>query len=484
LKGVALPCRRGRWPPGTALRHPGHDTFGAMRRREFLSAACGTALARGAQSAADKPPNILFLMPDQWRGMDLGSMGNRQVRTPVLDQLAAEGVQFTGCVANTPVCTPARGMLLTGKYAHATRTAVNDVPLPVEEVTIAEILQRQGYYTGFIGKWHLEGGLRMPGFVAPGARRQGFEFWGANICSHDYFRQQFFRDTPEPVRMPGYETFTWTDLGVEFLEKARQRRQPFCLYVQYGPPHDPYIPPPGYGTMYDPAKIELRKNWREGAKRNGSAKDIAGYYAAIACLDAEIGRLLKKLDEAGERDNTIVLFSSDHGDMLGSHGTFLKRKPWEESVRVPGILRWPRRLKAGRRTDAPFSHVDVVPTLLGLAGVKTPVAMHGHDYSDYLRGETDKTPEHAHLAIYTKTELGEHGPWRGIRSRKWKYARHEDKPWVLYDLENDPYELTNLAGRAGHRQLIAGFDKAIAAQMAATGDRWDELFDRPYRALE
>ena len=438
-----------------------------VRRREFL----GSLAAAGAAP----PPNILFLMPDQWRGMDLGCAGNPQVRTPNLDRLAAEGVQFSNAVANCPVCTPARSILITGKYPHATGTAVNDVPLPDHETTIAEILAARGYYTGFIGKWHLEGGKRLPGFVPPGPRRQGFQFWAANICSHAYFNQQYFRDDPAPIRMTGYEAFTWTNLAIEFLEKARK---PFCLYVEYGPPHDPYLEPPGFEKLYDPEKIQLRKNWKPGAQRFGTAKDIAGYYAAIACLDQEIGRLLARLDQLGLRDNTIVLFTSDHGDMLGSQGTFLKRKPWEESVRVPGILRWPAGLRAGRKSDAPFSHVDVVPTLLGLCGGRSPVTMHGYDYSAYLQGRSTRTPEFAHLMIYTKTEANEYPPWRGLRSRKYKYARTRKQPWVLYDLENDPYELNNLVG---DRKITARFDREIDNVMRRTRDSWEELQDRPYR---
>jgi arylsulfatase A-like enzyme len=203
-----------------------------MRRREFILCAAGLDKLKRV------PPNILFIMPDQWRGQDLGSMGNTQIRTPNLDRLAGEGVQFTKMMANCPVCTPARGILLTGKYAHTTGTAVNDVPLPDQEVTIAEILAERGYFTGFVGKWHLEGGKRMPGFVPPGPRRQGFQFWAANICSHNYLQQTYFRDDPAPIRIPGYDTIGWTDLAIEFLEKAQGRKQPFCLYVEYPTPHD------------------------------------------------------------------------------------------------------------------------------------------------------------------------------------------------------------------------------------------------------
>ena len=419
----------------------------------------------------ERPPSILFVMPDQWRGMDLGCAGNDQVRTPHLDQLAREGVQFKA-VANCPVCTPARSILLTGKYAHTTRTGVNDVPLPAGEDTIAKILAAHGYYTGFVGKWHLAGGKREPGFVPPGPRRFGFEFWAANICSHDYLHQHYFRDDPKPIPISGYDAVTWTNLALEFLEKAQARRKPYCLYVQYPSPHNPYLTPPGFEGLYDAASIHLRKNWKAGARRLGTAKDIAGYYAAIACLDREIGRLLAKVD-----DNTIVVFTSDHGDMLGSHGTFLKRKPWEESVRVPGIMRWPAGMKSAKTTEAPISHVDMVPTLLGLCGIKPPRAMHGFDYADFLRGKSERTPSYAHLMSYTSAETGEFGPWRGLRSKEYKYATFRDRPWLLYDLEKDPYEMDNLADDARHSNLIRLLHGAIKQQMERTGDKWDEQHD-------
>jgi len=449
-----------------------------MQRREFLGALSAAIPAAAAESSR---PNVLVLMPDQWRGQDLGSIGNEQVKTPVLDRLAREGTQFTNAVANCPVCTPARACLLTGRYPHQVKMAVNDVPLAVKEVSIAELLQRAGYFTGFIGKWHLHGGLRDPGFVPPGDWRQGFDFWAANICNHNYLKTWYFRDDSTPIPIPGYEVFTWTDLAIEFLGKAKEKQQPFYLNVWYGPPHDPYIVPKGYEGMYEPEKIKLRPNWKSGAKRGGEAKHIAGYYSAITCLDDEIGRLLGKLESMGLSDNTVVYFLSDHGDMLGSQQTFLKRKPWEESAVVPSIFRWPGKIKAGRRSDAMLSHIDVVPTLLGLCGVKQLPSMPGTDLSGYLMGTSDKAPGEAHMMIYTSTELDEHGPWRGIRGKKWKYARHEDKPWVLYDLEKDPFELKNLADERAHRALMAEMDGKITAHMGAMDDEWVRRYDRPFR---
>ena len=441
-------------------------------RRHFLAAT----LAAPAFAQRRTPPNVILIMPDQWRGMDMGCAGNRQARTPNLDRLASQGVHFTSAVANTPVCTPARGILMTGQYPHQTGTAVNDVPLPDQQETIAEILARRGYYTGFVGKWHLEGGKREPGFVPTGPRRQGFEYWAANICRHTYFNQVYFRDRPDPIPIPQYDTIGWTDLALEFLDNARKRSKPYFLSLWYTTPHNPYLPAPGYENMYSADAIEVRKNWKPGTKQLGEKKDIAGYYSAITCLDDQIARILKTLDE-----NTIVIVTSDHGDMLGSHGTFLKRKPWEESVRVPGIISWPAGMKGGRTSDVPYSHLDIPPTILGLCGAPVPAAMRGFDYSAYLTRGSRRTPEFSRLAIYTATEANEFGPWRGLRTRRHKYARFRDKPWVLYDLERDPYEMDNLVSAASSRKLIEHFDRTIAAHMQDSGDRWDEQKDRPYR---
>ncbi len=171
-------------------------------------------------------------------------MGNSDVQTPNIDRLASEGVLFRNFYANCPVCCPARGTLLTGKFAHNHGVAVNDAPLGDDQVTIAEILSEQGYRTGFVGKWHLEGGKRQPGFVPPGPRRQGFDFWAANICSHQYWNMHYFRDDPEPIPMPDYSATTFTDEALSFI--GQESEDPFFLSVQWGPPHNPYVAPPEY----------------------------------------------------------------------------------------------------------------------------------------------------------------------------------------------------------------------------------------------
>lgn len=426
-------------------------------------------------------------MPDQWRGMDLGFLGGSPVRTPNLDRLAAQGVVFTSAVANTPVCCAARASLLTGQYAHSVGVAVNDLPLPSDVGTIAKILGSAGYYTGFVGKWHLEGGPRMPGYVTPGPRRQGFEFWASSICNHDYFRQVYFRDDPAPIRMPDYETYGWTREALDFLERAKQRKQPWLLYLQQGPPHDPYLRPPGFEKSYDPAAIPLRPNWSEGAtggngRPTGTRQQIAAYYAAIECLDQEIGKVLAQVDMS----NTVVLFLSDHGDMLGSHQMALKRKPWEESCLVPMIFAG-AGVPGGRRTSTPISHIDIVPTLLAMAGQRRTAEMPGFDFTGYLRSRASDAPQDAPkfsmLMSQGRTEGGQFAPWRGLRTPKWKYARFEDKPWVLYDMEKDPFEQKNLAATKDFEKLTGGFDTEIRNWQARFDDSWEEQVDWMLRKL-
>ncbi len=421
-------------------------------------------------------------MPDQFRGMDIGAMGNPQVRTPTMDRLAADGALLRHTYANCPVCCPARGTLLTGKYAHHHGVDVNDAPLPNEQVTIAEILQEKGYRTGFVGKWHLEGGKRQPGFVPPGPRRQGFDFWAANICSHNYWNMHYFRDEPEPIQMPGYSARTFTEEAINFLEEDSDK--PFCLFVEWGPPHNPYVAPPEYMNLYDPDGLRMRPNWVDGI-RNGSRRDIAGYYAAITFIDDEIGRLLEVLEAKGKTQDTIVLLTSDHGDMLGSQGTYLKRKPWEESIQVPGIIRYPAGIQPADRSDLVFSQVDMAPTLLGLAGVTVPENMDGTDLSMALftgPGESaDGAPKSVYLQSYTPTEQSEFPPWRGVRTERYTYARNQNRPWLLYDNQTDEFQSENLVDRPEHAELRASLDKMTMDWFEKTGDSWEERSDLPYR---
>jgi arylsulfatase A-like enzyme len=445
-----------------------------MNRSLLLRASVvvGIALAVSPVRSEEKPrrPNILLIVPDQLRAQSLGCMGNADVKTPHLDRLASQGVLFRRTFANTPVCCPARAVMLTGKYAHKNGMVCNDLRLRESQVTLAELLKDAGYKTGLIGKWHLDGGKRDPGFVPPGPRRQGFDFWAACECRHDHFQPIYFRDTPRPIRSGKFEAEALTDVAEEFLRA--NRANPFFLMLSMGPPHDPYGAPERYMKLYDAEKLKMRPNWRAGVRQAGR-EQIAAYYAAITAIDDQVGRLMRLLNDLALERDTIVVFTSDHGDMLGSHGARLKRKPWEESIRVPGIVRYPARVKAGRRTDALFSHVDLAPTLLSLCGIAVPTDMQGHDLADVVLGKSDKGPDAVFFQIFVPfAGDGTPHPWRGVRTARYMYARTEAKPWLLYDLDTDPYELHNLASEKTSAPVRRELDARLTKAMRDSGDSW------------
>ena len=445
----------------------------ANSRRQFLSYAAAATVA----AQVPKRPNIVFLMPDQHRAQSVGCLGNTEVKTPHIDAFARQGLTISNTFANTPVCCPARAILLTGQYCHRNGMVANDLRLNEDGPSIAKALAAAGYRTGFVGKWHLDGGPRLPGFVPPGPRRQGYQFWAANQCSHQHFNNTIFRDTPDPIHLDRFEADAYADYGIEFLKAAQAADQPFYLTVQWGPPHDPYKAPPEYRQQYDPAKLTMRPNWQAKPGVPGP-EQIADYYGMVTAIDDATGKILRALDDLGLADNTIVLYSSDHGDMLGSQGERLKRKPWEESIRVPGFLRWPGKIAPNTSTPAFFTHVDFAPTLLGLTGVRVPAAMQGKDISRDLLAGKGSCPREAFFQIFGPfAGDGTAAGWRGIRTDRYIYARYADKPWVLYDLQKDPYQMTNLVGQ--RKQLEASLDRRLQKKMAETGDAWSNNWTAP-----
>jgi arylsulfatase A-like enzyme len=447
-----------------------------LSRRAFLASA--PAVLRSATKT--KAPNIIWFMPDQWRGQALGSMGDENARTPNLDLMAKEGLQFRNTVANTPVCCPARAILMTGQYCHTNGMTANDLRLNENSNSIAKVLRGAGYRTGFIGKWHLDGGPRMPGFVPPGDRRHGFDFWAANECSHDHFKAQYFRNDPKPIEMGKFEAEGWTDLALEFLDQQKNSDKPYFLMVAPGPPHDPYGAPPEYMNRFDPNKIRLRGNYTE-VEKGPTRKDIAAYYAACTAVDDQVGRLRKAIAQSSQAEDTAMFFFSDHGDMLGSHGMRLKRKPYEESIRVPGIIHYPRVMKQGRVNEQLFSHVDIPATTVGLCGITPPSSFQGEDFSKTVVGKSGKARKDAFFQIFGPyAGDGTTAGWRGVRTDRYMFATYIDKPWGLYDLENDPYERHNLIGdTAARTYVLPKLENRLAEYMKSTGDSWKFNWSAP-----
>lgn len=414
-------------------------------------------------------PNILFVFADQMRGQDMRCAGNADIRTPNLDRLAGEGTLFTNTISNCPLCVPARGSLITGRHALSHRAVSNDLPLPEEEVGIAEALKPLGYRTGYIGKWHLDG-IPRDKFTPAGRRRHGFDYWAAWECHHQYFKGRYHRDTPEPIPIEGYEPDFQTDLAIEFMKESVA--QPFCLFVSWGPPHDPYdLVPEKYRSLYAPDKITLRPN-----ATTPNTRAIADYYAAITALDWNVGRMMDAVDRLGIRDNTIFVFTSDHGDMLWSHGARNKEQPWEESILIPLIVRWPGHVPAGRKSDVLISIVDMAPTLLGLARAEAPHAVEGVDLSRAVRGENMDEPRSVFIYLPMPAQqafaMGI-GEWRGVRTKRHTYARWRDgRGWVLYDNREDPYQMRNLVDDPASQEVRSSLEAELQYWLGRTNDRF------------
>jgi arylsulfatase A-like enzyme len=407
--------------------------------------------------------------------MDVGYAGNPDVRTPNMDRLAAEGTSFPHTYANTPLCCPSRASLLTGQYPMSHTVIGNPLQLPTTVPSVGEAFNDAGYRTGYVGKWHLDG-RPLDGFTPPGPRRQGFDdFWAAYNCSHDFFDAEYYRDDPEPIEFDGYAPAGYTDLALEFLENTET---PFCLYLSWAPPHAPYGEVPDeYRDLYDSDDIEVRPNVEptsEFARERGfddARETLANYYAHITALDDQLGRLLDYLDESGLAEDTIVVYTSDHGDMLFSQGYMKKEVPWEESINVPFVVRWPDQIPAGAVEESVFSIVDMAPTMLSLAGVAPPTEMEGSDYAPVMRGEEGDVPDSVFLTLpVPNLQAQDQGvpEWRGVRTERYTYVRLRDgTPWLLYDNEADPYQLENLALRKEARDIRENLD-----------DRLQEWLDR------
>jgi len=395
------------------------------------------------------------------RAQACGMMGNRQVQTPNLDLVAEQGVTFTNAVSTCPVCTPYRASLLTGRYPLTMGVVLNDVRLPVEELCLAEVLRGEGYETGYVGKWHLDGPERG-GFTPPGPRRQGFEYWAVANCTHDYLNSFYYRDDPEPIQIEGYDADLHTDLAVQYIRE--HAHAPFCLFVSWGPPHNPCGLMPEQYKIYAGANIEPRPNAPEAP-----VDEIAGYYSHITALDRDLGRIMQALDEARVADNTILVFTSDHGDMLGSQGETRKQKPWEESIMVPFAMRWPGRIPAGLRTDTLINAPDVMPTLLSLMEVAVPDTVEGRDLAHAALGRPGPDPSSAFIG-----NICPFGPpfpeWRGLRTKTHTYVRTLEGPWLLYDNENDPYQLSNVVDDPAHAEVQERLDDELDAWLDGLGD--------------
>ncbi len=446
-------------------------------RRSFLQNTAGLGLtaavstlgcASGRRSIAsrNKHPNLVFIFSDQQRTGELGCYGHPTIQTPNLDRLAREGTVFDNCTSCTPVCTPYRACMLSGQYPLHTGMFLNDLLMPTDITTVAHALRNEGYRTGYIGKWHLDGQNRG-GFTPPGPRRQGFDdFWAVANCNHNYMKAYYYRDNnPEPVWVKGYEPDAQTDLAVEFL-RSNPQDQPFCLFVSYAPPHNPYNELPKSYQIYGPDDIIVRPNCPEP-----NLDDLTGYQAHITALDRNVGQIMRTLDVLGEAEDTLIVYTSDHGDMLGSHRQQRKQRPWDESVRIPLIVRCPGRIPKNRRCRTLVNTPDLMPTLVSLCGGEIPQNVDGDDLSKAWQGKTNSGPDSAYISnIISFSEARGLPEWRGVRTDHYTYVCTQDGPWMLFDNQNDPYQMENQIDAPQFREVRRKLEHQLDRWLDRTGD--------------
>lgn len=420
-------------------------------------------------------PNVVVLFPDQWRGQALGFAGDPNVKTPHLDRLAGESVQFVNAIAGVPVCCPTRASWLTGQRPLTTGVFLNDVPLATNAVTLAKVLRQGGYDTAYVGKWHLNGDGRSS-FI-PRERRQGFDYWKVLECSHDYLRSFYYADGPKKLQWDGYDAIAQTADAERYLRERAGSGKPFFLFLAWGPPHDPYqTAPETYRARYVPGQLELCANIPE-EMRQPARNWLAGYYAHCSALDDCVGRVRAVLRETGLEQNTLLVFTSDHGDLLGAHGGRNKQQPYEESIRVPLLMHWPAGLsQKPRRLEAPINSEDMMPTLLGLCGLPIPKTVEGIDFSRHVRGGRNPSDGAALLA-----SVAPFGQWnrkqggrefRGVRTERYTYVRDLKGPWLLFDNQADPLQMTNLVGMARAAELEKKMDVWLSRKLKQTGDEF------------
>lgn len=428
---------------------------------------------RGRQTG---PPNVVFFFTDQQRWDSTGVAGNPLGLTPTFDRLAAEGTYVANAFTPQPVCGPARACLQSGRYATATGCVTNGIAMPTNCDTLATQFRTAGYKTGYIGKWHLAGKGNGPGAV-PVRLRGGYEYWlAADALEHtsDAYTTTVWDNENQPVQLSGYRVDALTDAGIRYID--RHQAHPFFLFLSFLEPHqqnhrDEFAAPRGYAQRYTD-----RFTPPDLASLVGNApQSLGGYWGMAKRLDEALGRVVDALISLDLLDNTIVVFTSDHGCHFKTRNAAYKRTCHESSIRVPLALHGPGFMGGGRLKQL-VSLLDLPPTLADAAGLQVPESWQGRSLMPLLRRESSSWQDDVLI------QISESGMSRAIRTSRWKYccAAPDRKgsdvfadtyvDAFLYDLLADPYELTNLVALPAYDEVLAKLRSRLLARMTAAGE--------------
>ena len=474
-------------------------------------------------------PNLLLLISDQQRADTLGFRGRTPCRTSHIDRLAEQGVSFDRCIAPSPICGPARAAMFGGRYPHQLRGDIgedlhgisgrdhagdmmlNDYSLR-EPPLLTQLLKDRGYHTAYAGKWHLGADTIHEWFdEAWGYSNKQYIDWCAENGLPDGWplNDQSVRTgrTPHmsiPVTKvnpidPAHSNDAWiADIALKQLAE-RPRDKPFFQVCSFNGPHPPFKIPEPYFSMYDASDVPEPPNfcpapgepgckaqsfyrllWEDyGDDWHRWQQSFAVYWGFVTLIDDQVGRLLGALDEEGIMEETVVIFCSDHGEMLGQHGLWQKFQPYEESLRVPLVVRAPGG-PAGIRSNAGVSLVDLPPTLLGLAGLEAPADWEGVDLTPVCRDGADGPAENRLLFSEQKPLGAFHGEtdWRLVTENRYKYVWNRGNRDELYDLEKDPWEMDNRTEDISTEKVLNRLQEELREWMMRTEDALREEFER------
>jgi len=420
---------------------------------------------------AESPrPNILFVITDDQSFDALAVVQREQgergrfpwLETPNLDRLAAEGVRFRNAFGVNSLCSPSRAVNLTGRYNHLNGIASNFRPFPAESVTQATLLRDAGYITAHIGKWHMGGQRERPGFD-----------YHATYSAHGRYQDAPFFVEGKKTATVGWVDDVATDYAIDFLQRQSGKSKPWLMMLGYKTPHQPWEPPARTQDLYAGEKAGRPTNQeslppyfaREPRSTDGNSKtwNNLDYFRCVTAMDESFGRVLDALEESGEADRTVVIFTSDNGMYLGAHGTGDKRSAYDESLRVPFIVRDPRLAEStrGRVVDEMVLNLDLVPAVLELAGVTGPAELQGRSWVPLLTQRVADWRESWFYEYFTEAQRMTRVPdVTAVRTTGAKLIKYPGFPeWTeLFDLKRDPYERVNLYGTGAAAELQAGLE--------------------------
>jgi len=454
-----------------------------------LLASIGLSSASSARAAA-RQPNFLLVYTDDQRWDAMGVVQREQgerarfpwLQTPNMDRLAAEGVRFRNAFVTLSLCAPSRAAFLTGRYNHLNGVANNHTPFPEASVTHATLLRAAGYATAYIGKWHHGG---------QSGQRPGFDY-SASFVGQGRYRDCPFEINGKPTPTTGWVDDVSTDYAIAFMQQHREK--PFSMVVGFKACHGPTDPPERAQNRFADARartvpnlnvpaIYRREDQQPSAKAeaDGTTKINLNYFRCISAADDNLGRLLKALDDLGLADDTVVVFASDNGYYNGEHRLGDKRSAYDESLRIPLLLRYPKLVSKGTTSDAIALNIDLAPTFLELAGVATPREMQGRSWVPLLSGEKVEWRQ-SFLAEYFYEQNFAGTPTlvavRTANAKLIQYPGHEE--WTeLFDLAKDPYETNNLANDATQKELLKQMKAEFDRQVQATEFRIPDYADPP-----